>query len=71
RGLLDSDSGVELDCVRGDAREHDDVRELLDEALAGARRAAAEAGAGALEARPQSCAYNGGCMYPTICRCEP
>ncbi|HEX3519860.1 MAG TPA: PD-(D/E)XK nuclease family protein [Solirubrobacteraceae bacterium] len=71
RGLLDGDSSVELECVRGDVREHDEVRELLDEALAGARGAAAQAAAGALEARPHSCAYNGGCRYPTICRCEP
>ncbi len=70
RGLLDGDSWVELECVRGDVREHDEVREVLGEALSAARRAAAEAGEGALEARPQSCAYNGGCMYPTICRCE-
>jgi ATP-dependent helicase/DNAse subunit B len=70
RGLLDGESEVELDCVRGDVREHEEVRELLGEALAAARRAAAQAGEGALEPRPQSCAYNGGCLYPTICRCE-
>ena len=70
RGLLDGDSGVELECVRGDVREHAEVRELLEEALAAARQAAAQAGRGELEARPQSCAYRGGCMYPTICRCE-
>jgi len=70
RGVLENDSGVALDCVRGDVREHDEVRELLDEALAGARGAAAEAASGVLEPRPQTCAYNGGCMYPTICRCE-
>jgi RecB family exonuclease len=71
RGLLDGDSSVGLECVRGDVREHEEVRELLDEALAGARGAAAQAAVGALEARPHSCAYNGGCMYPTICRCDP
>lgn len=71
RGLLDADSGVELDCVRGDVREHVEVRGLLDEALAAAREAAAQAACGALEARPPSCAYNGGCQYPQICRCEP
>ena len=71
RGLLDGESGVELECVRGDVRERSEVRELLDEALAAARQAAAEAAAGALQARPQSCAYQGGCRYPTICRCEP
>ncbi len=71
RGLLDGESGVELECVRGDVREHSEVRDLLDEALAAARQAAAQAAEGALQARPQSCAYQGGCRYPTICRCEP
>jgi RecB family exonuclease len=70
RGVIEADSGVELDCVRGDEREPEDVRELLDEALAAARGAAAEAGCGAFEPRPQTCAFHGGCMYPTICRCE-
>ena len=70
RGVLEADSGIELDCVRGDVREHDEVRGLLDEALASARGAAAEAARGALEPRPQTCAFHGGCMYPTICRCE-
>ena len=71
RGLLDGDGGVQLDCVRGDVREHGEVRELLDEALAMAREAAAEAGRGAIEARPQTCMFGkGGCEFPTICRCE-
>jgi ATP-dependent helicase/DNAse subunit B len=71
RGLLDGDGGVELECVRGDVREHGEVRELLGDAIGAARGAATEAAAGALQARPGSCAYNGGCLYPTICRCEP
>lgn len=70
RGVLDAESGVELECVRGEAREHTEVRELLAEAVATARAAAAEAGRGSLEPRPKTCAYRGGCMYPTICRCE-
>ena len=70
RGVLESDAGIELDCVRGDVREPEEVRELLDEALSRARTAAAEAAGGALEPRPRTCAYHGGCMYPTICRCE-
>ncbi len=71
RGLLDVESGVELDCVRGDARDHADVRELLTAVLDRARAAAREAGAGALEPRPQTCSYGGrGCAYPSICRCE-
>jgi hypothetical protein len=70
RGVLDGESGVEIECVRGEVREHAEVRELLAQALATARAAAAEAGRGELEPRPHTCAYRGGCMYPTICRCE-
>jgi ATP-dependent helicase/DNAse subunit B len=71
RGVLDGESGVELECVRGESREHAEVRELLDEAVSTARESAAQAGRGELEPRPRTCAYRGGCMYPTICRCEP
>jgi hypothetical protein len=71
RGVLDGDSGVEVECVRGEVREHAEVRELLEKVVAGAREAATQAGRGELEARPRTCAYRGGCMYPTICRCEP
>jgi ATP-dependent helicase/DNAse subunit B len=71
RGLLEEDAGVELDCVRGDVREHAEVREILDGALAAAREAASQAARGELQARPQSCGYQGaGCRYPSICRCE-
>jgi ATP-dependent helicase/DNAse subunit B len=70
RGALDGDSAVELECVRTDRLEHDEMRELIDECLAAALRAAGEARSGALEPRPDTCAYNGGCAYPTICRCE-
>lgn len=70
RGVLDGDSGVELDCVRTDLRERGELDELLEQCVAIAMRAAAEAKSGALEPRPDTCAYNGGCSYPTICRCE-
>jgi ATP-dependent helicase/DNAse subunit B len=70
RGVLDGDSGVELDCVSTDVREHAELRALLDEAVAAAREVAAQAGDGRLQARPDTCAFRGGCMYPTICRCE-
>ncbi|HXN37863.1 MAG TPA: PD-(D/E)XK nuclease family protein, partial [Solirubrobacteraceae bacterium] len=70
RGVLDEHGGVELECVRGEAREHEQVRELLDEAVALALTAAGQAARGELEPRPRTCAYGGGCMYPTICRCE-
>jgi ATP-dependent helicase/DNAse subunit B len=70
RGVLDGDAGVELDCVAPDVLERAEVRELLEQAVAGARAVAAEAGRGELAARPETCAFRGGCMYPTICRCE-
>ncbi len=70
RGVLDADSALELDCVRTDRLESADLRELLDECLTAALRAASQARSGALEARPDTCAYGGGCAYPTICRCE-
>jgi ATP-dependent helicase/DNAse subunit B len=70
RGVLDGDSAIELDCVRTDRFEHGELEELIDRCLAGALKAAAEARSGQLEPRPETCAYNGGCAYPTICRCE-
>lgn len=70
RGVLEGESGVEIECVRGEVREHTEVRELLVQAVDAAREAATQAGRGELEPRPRTCAYRGGCMYPTICRCE-
>jgi len=70
RGVLDGDAGLELDCVRSDVYEHDELRELLAQTLASAREAADEAGRGELQARPHTCAYGGGCLYPSICRSE-
>jgi RecB family exonuclease len=70
RGALSGDGGVELDVVRTDRVEGDTLQRLLDECVAAARAAAGEARSGALEPRPDTCAYGGGCAYPTICRCE-
>ena len=67
---LTSKAAAMGDRVEGLGGLIDEVRELLDEALASVRGAAAEAARGALEPRPQTCAFHGGCMYPTICRCE-
>jgi ATP-dependent helicase/DNAse subunit B len=71
RGAIDADAGIELDSVRTDRLGHDEFERLLDDCLAAARAAALEAKSGALQARPDTCAYGGGCQYPTICRCEP
>jgi hypothetical protein len=70
RGVLAQEAGLELDCVNGDVRPRAEVDELVGQALAAARQAAGEAAAGALEPRPPTCAWGGGCAYPSICRCE-
>jgi hypothetical protein len=69
RGVLVADSGVALDCVRGDTRTAEDVEGLLDDTLNLAIEAARQADAGRLEARPGTCAFGDGhCLYPSICR---
>jgi ATP-dependent helicase/DNAse subunit B len=70
RGVLDEESELALGSVTADVRERAQVRELLEQAVAAALGAAGEAGRGELEARPETCAFRGGCKYPTICRCE-
>src|SRR5271165_711018 len=70
RGLLDKDADLKIECVKGDAREHAEVRELMGEARALALRAAAGARAGEFPSRPATCAWRGGCLHPGICRCE-
>jgi RecB family exonuclease len=70
RGVLDRDSDVRLDCVENDVLDHSEVRALLEQAVAAACTVAEQAARGELEARPQTCAYQGGCSYPSICRCE-
>ncbi len=70
RGVIDADSGLDLDCVRTDRLDREDLLALIDQCVTIARRAAREARSGALVPRPDTCAYNGGCAYPTICRCE-
>jgi ATP-dependent helicase/DNAse subunit B len=70
RGVLGADSGLELECVRTDLLQEEEMHELIERCMSVAREAAAQARAGALIPRPETCAYKGGCAYPTICRCE-
>jgi ATP-dependent helicase/DNAse subunit B len=70
RGVLDRDSEVEIECSENDLRDHAELQDLLEGALATAREVAEQAGRGELEPRPQTCGFRGGCMYPSICRCE-
>ncbi|HST56830.1 MAG TPA: PD-(D/E)XK nuclease family protein [Solirubrobacteraceae bacterium] len=71
RGVLADDADLELQCVKTDRRERVELDELVEHARALALSAAGQARAGALRPTPDSCDYQGGCRYPTICRCEP
>jgi RecB family exonuclease len=70
RGALRADADPELLSHAKDRLEPDAFEQLLDEAVQAAVGAAREARDGALEPRPDACAWTGGCAYPTICRCE-
>jgi ATP-dependent helicase/DNAse subunit B len=69
RGVMTVDEPP-LECKPNDLYEPEQLEELLAAVLHTARQAAAEAGRGELEPRPATCAFRGGCRYPTICRCE-
>lgn len=70
RGVLDAGAGagVGVECVRTDLFERSELDVLVQDAIGLARRAAAQAVAGAIEARPLTCAFTGGCSHPAICR---
>jgi RecB family exonuclease len=70
RGALLADHESAGNCVRTDRFDAEELGELLAAALDAAREAAGQAGRGELEPRPRTCAWKGGCKYPTICRCE-
>jgi ATP-dependent helicase/DNAse subunit B len=70
RGLIGEDDDPGLDVVGPDRRPDDEVRQTLDAVVDLAVAAAAQARAGALEARPQTCTPRGACAYPGLCRCE-
>ena len=69
RGVLDTSAGVALDCVQTDRVEPAELDALIDRAIALAREAAAQAIAGEIRPRPETCGYPRGCAYPAICRC--
>jgi ATP-dependent helicase/DNAse subunit B len=70
RGLLRDDADPGLDAVRSDRLDADRFAAVLDEVQRAAAEAVTQVRAGALEPRPGSCAWKGGCSYPSICRCE-
>ncbi len=69
RGVLDAGAEVQLECVRTDLMDTAELDTLVQEAVQLAQTAAAQALEGAIQARPRTCTYTGGCEYPAICRC--
>ena len=70
RGVLDGDSGVEIACRADRPPGGLELRGAARRGGGQAREVADQAGRGELGARPATCAFKGGCRYPTICRCE-
>jgi RecB family exonuclease len=72
RGMVASDvhelgSGF----TRTDVLPPEEFREKLDWALAQVRETDGRIRRGELGCNPDQCAWEGGCSYPSICRCEP
>jgi RecB family exonuclease len=69
RGAVLRDADPGLATFATDRVDEEELEALLDACAEAARTAVAEIRSGALEPSPDSCAYVGGCAYPTICRC--
>jgi ATP-dependent helicase/DNAse subunit B len=69
RGAVRDDADPGLDTVQTDRVSADELEELLEACAQAAREAVDALRAGALEPRPEQCAWGGGCAHPTICRC--
>ena len=72
RGLLLDEVVGELGAgvVATDVKDADGVREELDRALERVREIAGRIRSGEVRPCPDTCAWNGGCSYPSICREE-
>jgi ATP-dependent helicase/DNAse subunit B len=69
RGAILRDADPGLASVGTDRLDEDALEELLAACADAARAAVSEIRAGALDPKPDQCAYTGGCAHPTICRC--
>lgn len=67
--LVREGAAARLEPVKTDSCEREKLQQMVEEACEAALTAAKQARAGALEPRPATCTWRGGCMYPTICRC--
>ena len=70
RGLLREDADPGLDAVRTDRLDEAAFEARLQEVRDAALEAVRGIRSGALAPRPDTCAWNGGCAHPSICRCE-
>jgi ATP-dependent helicase/DNAse subunit B len=70
RGLLRDDADPGLDAVRTDRVDEGTFEARLQEVRDAALAAVRGIRSGALAPRPATCAWNGGCAHPSICRCE-
>jgi ATP-dependent helicase/DNAse subunit B len=71
RGLLAADvEELGSGFVKTDRLDPEEFRDTLDRALTRIRETDRSMRRGELRCTPDSCAWNGGCMYPSICRSE-
>ena len=71
RGMVAADvEALGSGFVKTDRLAPDEFREKLDWALRRIRETDAAMKRGELRCNPDSCAWNGGCMYPSVCRSE-
>ena len=70
RGLVLADEDPGRSTVSRDRVDEEAFAAVLAAVEGAAVRAVTQLRAGALQPRPESCAWNGGCSYPSICRCE-
>jgi RecB family exonuclease len=71
RGLLAADvEELGSGFVKTDRLGPEEFRDTLDSALDRIRETDRSMRRGELRCTPDSCAWNGGCMYPSICRSE-
>jgi len=70
RGLLRDDADESIRSVNGDRRPPAEFEAVVQQVADAARTAVAELRSGALESRPPSCAFRGGCSFPALCRWE-
>ena len=71
RGAVRADSPVAESAHPKDRLGEEDLDALIAEVVAVALEAVRGIRAGALERRPDTCAYNDTCAYPGFCRWEP